>query len=167
MEFHSVSAAMTEAKSPSDWNMPTTNTPYEGIGESTPALNMILAHALTCQDMQTFKTTIRKMRLLDSSDPIVNRALKLLDNTMGSNLNPLSQQGRLVKNSVTSTMRLILNDALEFSISRACKAITFELIAYSRKMGVQLKLTEDDMVALVLGEQYEIIEDLINASVIL
>jgi hypothetical protein len=138
--LHSVSAAMINAKSPSDWNSPTTNMPYEGIGESSPALNMILAHALSCQDMQTFKTTIRKMRLLDSSDPIVNRALSLLDDTDYNGVNSLSQQGRLVKLSVTSAMRLMLNDAVEFSISRACKAITFELVAYSRKMGVQLKL---------------------------
>ena len=34
-------------------------------------------------------------------------------------------------------------------------------------MGIQLKLCETDLIALVVGEQYEIIEDLINANVIL
>ena len=95
-----------QAKAASDWDSLQSNNLYDDLGESAPALNMILAHALTNQDMQTFKDTIRKLRQLDQSDPIFGRALSLLDDTdYKGALRANGEFGRalsIVKLSVTS-----------------------------------------------------------------
>ena len=160
-----------ESNAASDWDGLQSNDFYDDLGESAPTLNMILAHALTNQDMQTLKDTVRKLRQLDQGDPIVGRALSLLDDTdYKGALRANGEFGRapsIVKLSVTSTMRLIINDAIAFAISEARKAVCFDLIAYSKKVGIQLSLTKADVTVLAISEQSGILEDLIKANIIL